>query len=665
VASNLQPAVEALVERRLVEDRIRGTPAAEVEGAAVLEATALSLWSNPRTVYLLWHLASNKLRSTISLELEAIASLREAVLAANRPAYAIRDLRQLEQARLSLLQIEGQGNLSTGGGTFQSFTKAIDTFLNKSLAPSVRVRGGTDLFMSGLEAVTAIPGLYESLVVAHTDVTERISALSVCIPNFLQSDVGTYSGVTTAVRARLVLEQVMSALETNPTPEDARELTLTLLSMKASLKAMGTRPDPTNRVSASSKVPAGRVLRIRSEDVRTTVTLFEPLLLNGGGAELIVDGHTWSMPSFPLAGYALANKACIVTDPISFPVTIPLGSTLLLAVGGVTTPVPIASGSTTLAALVGQLNVLGIHAEELYPGSNRIAIVSTSNSPSTLGVETTYVSPGGVVTQSTVHTLLGLSSRPQAASGTTDPTLVRDVLLWMTSSAVEVLLEDGALKIQDPAYSPTSTITYVINSYSGTVTGVTDTVWLEESGDAVLPAPLIDVGDYFVRSGTKYVVQVVGDYLTVSPSLSGLDASAEIYSGLVQEITDLEANLSASAQVFALVGWLAGLQSVDAAVASVLGQPSVGTINRCVGELDALSASLVVLQTSISTTLVSSATAERAVAARTLTALRERGFDRAHDFLLRGSVREIFSMDWQTASYAGDEGIASISVDEG
>jgi hypothetical protein len=141
-----------------------------------------------------------------------------------------------------------------------------------------------------------------------------------------------------------------------------------------------------------------------------------------------------------------------------------------------------------------------------------------------------------------------------------------------------------------------------------------------------------------------------------------LDWPAEIYSGLVQEVSVLSAVMQQATQTFAQDGWLSGLKLLDTELAHVLGQPNVGSINGCVQALDALAGSLQALQGAVASPLVAPATTERNTTERTLTALRERGFDRAHDFLLRGAVREIFSMDWQTASYAGEVLAAAAAV---
>lgn len=685
MASDLQPAVTALVERRLVEDRTRGTPSAELEGSAVLETAALALWSNPRMVDFLWHLARNGLLSALDAELAAVVVLREAVGWANRPAYAIRDLKPLEQARLALLQIEGQGNLNTSGGPFQTFTKAIDLFLNTALAPSVRVRGESDLVMSGSEAVATIPDLYASLVSLHSETVDRISKLAVCLQNFQQTDVGTYSGATTAVRARLSLEQVIEALSASPTATNPREMALDLLAMKASMKAMGARPDRAIKISSAARLPAGRQLRLRSEEVLAEASLPLPLTFTGASASVEVNGETSSMLSFPLDGYSLNDSPCVVSAPVVYPITVPAGGALFVALDDTVVRVPVAPGPTTLAGLVGQINALpGLHAEELHPDSGRIAIVATT--ASSIGIEATYMDGLGALDASTLYASVGFGSLPRALAGSTDPELVRDVLLWMTSGGVEVVIEEQALKIRDLGFAPTSTITYSIGSYAGTVSGVTDTVWLEEGGEAVSPVGLVDVGDYFTFDGIQRTVTAVGDFLTITPALSGLDAPAEVRSGLVQEIDILVKSLLAATAKFSAGGWLSGLAAVDAEVTRVLGQPTVGSINACLTVLGSLSADLTAVKDSIVGSISSSATSERADVGHLLSTLRERGFDRAHDFLLRGAVQEIFSMDWQTASYAGnvlasaaavatndirwpnrakDEGTEAASVDEG
>ena len=109
----IQEQVSTFLQRKLAEDKTEGTPSVQVEAAAVLDSVALNLVFSPRTVLYFAHLARNALLTLVTDELASVETLKKTIQDLGNQSYALRDLKALERAKTSLLQIETQGQVGT------------------------------------------------------------------------------------------------------------------------------------------------------------------------------------------------------------------------------------------------------------------------------------------------------------------------------------------------------------------------------------------------------------------------------------------------------------------------------------------------------------------------------------------------------------------------
>jgi hypothetical protein len=449
--TTLQMAVEALLNRTVIEDKVRGFPASEVEGAAVLDTVALTLLLQPRTAYYLYHLARNGLLAEISSEISAAQELRTYLTSVMNPSYAIRDTTLLRKADIALAQIEGQGNLSLASGPYQNFTRATDKFLEKFLSANVRTKGTTEMRIPGDEAIASLTGSLAALKDQHSVVLDRLFSLVVSLQNFSTLDLNTFLGVSASTRIRMGLSSMIDSLATDPSAAKSRDFVNELIAAKAVLRLIGAPPSASDPiVSTVLGLPYGYVLHAKTVE-EDTAYLYE-------------------------------------TDPL----------------------VPFSA-----------------------------------------------------------------------------------------------------------------------------------------------PQMFVNVGDTLQLGAVTHTVTSIDSVIHFSPISAGWEGDVVVTSNLVIAAQDVQ--LGATQALTALRGssFASSLDALDRAIAPLSGQPTVGAVEGARTVLDSLLSLLGTIHSYLSVRGDIFAPVEREAANDVLATLRQRGMGKARDFLLQGKLREVFSMNWQTASYAG------------
>lgn len=680
--SSIQDYVQSLVGRRLVEPKVRGVRPIDIEATAVLETVATTLILNPRVVLYLAHLARNGLLKTATEMLAAIDTLVSDIKDLDNQSFAISDTSSLAQARTALLQIDQQKSLNTSGGSFRKFDRAVEDFLQKQLSKNVRKVGTSTMKRPAVEAAQALPTDFVALKGLHSNLIERLYALAVGVRNFSTKEVGSLLGITASYRVRYDIEEILRALASDPTAAESRDYTVRLVAGRAALQMLGSPPNVSLPVvDTAAGLPFGYSLKAYTPaTAAATQTTDGPWAFGAGATATLSTQGVVVTKSFPLSDRDLADRAIVVGAFSAFPADIPARTHLFLDVGGTSVFVALnyteATVSMTLAEVLSAINTalgsLGEAFEFPSVGGNRVAIVA--NSPASyiafLG-SALAAHPGATSGVPSVFTnsalsQLGFNISDKGTAGANTPAFVADALVGAFSPYLQaqpagagVLISTTAtgvgadFELAAPAVLglPESRVYPVATSfrlYGGAV---------GETPSDVSSVGLVGPGDTAIVNGvTTKVASVVGADIFVEAEVPCFSGDAVVYSALVGLWDSLDAAVKAYLSKWLKSKFASNLDYLDSALAPVYGEATPaqrGDALRAIELLRTLTADLI---TSLSGPSLPNGASlgEAKIVTGILETLRERKFDRAAAMLLRCRIREVFDLDNQTASYAGE-----------
>jgi hypothetical protein len=675
---SLQDQVKSVLGRTVAEAKTRGIPNAPIESAALVESIALTLLLHPRAAIYFMLLAKNGLLSALNDELAAVDTLNQTVLDLANQSYIITDVSSLEQARTALLQLERAEKVSPSSSTFKRFDSNVSDFLNKQLAPNVKKQGSTSMLRPAAEAKLDFPVDLASLKDVHADVLDRLYAIVVGLDNFLSSPLSTILGITTATRARVDIEQMLL----NPDPASSRDMATTLVANRAALKVLGSAPSPMEPVLSGS-LPAGYVLKIKSDSAKAkkSQTVSPPTFPVGAALNLSTVSIVRSA-NFPQTTTDLQNQGHLVSNVISFPVTIPAGYSIFLTftkVDGSTISykVPL-SASMVLADVIAAINSTvgtdGTASEYIAPGSSRIII--WANAPNvSLTIDSSYVDTNfagsglPAVFTNSAHDLLGFVAGQQSSIlGTTPLSTIADAIALYWPDAATVSLNGSLLEVTGVDSSPGAYL-----SFTGTAAdslGLTG-IWKATSKslrlygtvngvptDPVDPIILLQLGDQVsISTGVSLVEGLSPSRVTMTDALPTVDEVPSADSAVSLAWQVLISGVKSYLPTWVSSGYQQDLSTLDRILAPLNASAGPAQVNAATNALAALRSKLVELKAVVNDSSAflpdNAATEERQIVAGILTSLAERKFDRAIDLFLRGKLQEALGVDHQTASFSG------------
>jgi hypothetical protein len=703
---SLQDHVQSLIGRTVAEQKIVGTNASDVEARAVLESIALNLLLQPRAVLYLAHLARNGLLSIVNQELAAIDTLSKTVSDTANSTFLPSSTLHLDRARTALLQMETLEKIDSKGKDFQRFDVSINDFLEKNLSKSVRRKGSPDLVRPDTEAAVDLTTDFSTLVALHEELNQRLYALSVGIENFSSSPLGTILGLSTAYRARLDIEDIISIIDSGESGNQARDIAIRLIGDRSAVKALGNLPTLSGSlVNTATGLPAGYSLKAQSDFATAVATsvagpwVFAP----SATAAVTVNGVTLTKTHFPQTAIHLDNRAFIVTSPAVFfpffPITMPAGKWLFLhlrratpAAGFVLQPegdylrqvrVAFSAGPITLTTFLNDLNTAlgadGTAAEYLQVNTGRIIIIGEANitsirvaamvqEPST----TTLGDPH--IFDSSLHDVMGLEVGQVGVSGSTPVEIVLDALNLYFSSLIEATAtENQEVRFETiddvqgtqmtlalpAAMSVNGTFSAVSNSIKlyGTINGKEPVAVPGDLPTPVDPGPLMDVQDLFTGPTGQAIIQgLTTTRIILDTALPTFDGDVSVSSALVEQIFALDKSVQAYLADWLKTKFAQDLSSIDRAIAALSGKITPATRQEVQTLLTDLKNNVTGLATALSVGPVSSSmgTDERRLVSGIINTLTERKYDRALSQLLRLQVQEFFEMTGETASFGGN-----------
>jgi hypothetical protein len=674
----VQEQISTLLQRNLVEDKTRGTPSVQVEAAAVMDSVALNFVFNPRTVLYFAHLARNALFRLVDVERLTALALMQTVRDLGNQSFALRELKALERAKTSLLQIETQGQILSTEGAFQGFDSAAKEFLDKQLSKNVRRQGTSSLVRPSVEAAATLPSEYATVTALHSQVAARLKYLMRGVREFSISSLAGTLGINAAFRVRKDVESIITDLEADPTAAGSREYAVRLSAARTALRLLGTPPgifDP--KVSTTKSLPYGYSLSGASaassfEQISSTP---EPWSVPFGTVfQYTVGPVAGVFPIYSLT-YALDSTPSM-RSPASPGYNIPPQGGLFFDMGGGTTFRVVINDTSSwffktpgdvVAAINAQASayVVARVVPQNIPGAiillDSVGISSLTMSPfrltDTISVPHSGSTSGSpTVWTNSARTLLGLPEGSDDGVRTAS-----DMAAYLNGCfGVSFFSSENAHLVARVPLAPGQTASIVAPgifasvppapAYSAEVSLVGTYL-----GKAIAPpAPsLVSRGDVLTAStGTSKVSSATGSTVLLEDVLPVFEGPIAVESGLVKMWQSLQLALDAFSGAWAKGG---SVDRMDSTIASLYSSPTPARRNDAIKALQVLVDTLESLQTVLSSSPLSSdVSAERAIAEGIMSTLTERKFDRAQSFLLQGRFVEVFSLDWQTASFSGE-----------
>ena len=417
------------------------------------------------------------------------------------------------------------------------------------------------------------------------------------LDNFCMS---TMLGLSTATRARTDIEDMISSLEEDPSAVLARDMAIRLISDRAALKVIGSLPDFSEPVvSSDDALPRGYELKAASEPAPATVTSLPGPFVLPVGAQLTtsINGGAPSTYFIPQPGFDLQNRACLVSDAVTFPVTVPAYHYLFLVIdksdgtqqsyrvnlNDTASPVSVSKASfislinSALGADGGALEFIGSGTNRVLiyahagssPTQDRLSVGASHSEPSTstIGVNSVYYT--------TDPSQFGLNVGQSGDRGTTRAQLIVDAFNWLFSGVLTAVMNtDGSFTVSSVASDTGTFFTFTapaVLGISGTISALVSQLRLYGSvygveTDPVDASTLADVGDVVITpSGTSTIASFDNGLIVLEDALNSFDGPITINSILAQMGQALDDLVDAFLPIWGATKFSDDLNTLDAA----------------------------------------------------------------------------------------------------
>lgn len=718
-ARSISNQVGSLLQRRVAEQKTRGTPSSDVEAAALFESIAIAFLTNPRAALYVAHLARNGLLTTANQELAQIDELSSAIRDLTNVTFAVKDTSALQRAKISLLQIEQQQKINAASSSFKKFQTSVNDFLIQQLAPNVRRPGTTDLTRPGAEASGDMATAFTALEGLHATLLDQLYALAVGVENFLASPLSLIIGQTTSARIRADLDDLIATFKTDDSGGTSRDAVIRLLSSTAAMETLGTFPSVLAPVIDSvQSLPQGYSITAELDEAFPTSTSNPgPFSPSSSAGLTVTTTSTITASLFPQTDFDIASSSYIVGALVGFPVSINPGESLFLKVGALPSFNPTfslqadgtytstdptlgagwvlevngnyaktvrlnlnAGGSAVSLSLSTVLGIVNsdpssffLASEYVRSGTSRIVIASSSPSLDFLTIVPAHTEPststvGAVnVFTSSAHAKLGFTLGQMGTPNSLSVIYVRDALSLVFSSLVSTRLNsDGSLSLTSLDGSPSSVMTVSglfasVIGIDGVFKGSSASMFLKGSvlgvaTDPISPISLLDVGDTVITpAGSSTVAGVTNEAVLLANTLPTFDGNITVVSSLLLAWQTFDPAVQAFLSEWLAADFSKDLTTIDRLIAPLAGSATPAQQNAALNGLAALRSKVSDLVTALSAgpLLATAASKEKSLVQGVIATLLERKYDRALQLLLRCQLQELFTSDWQTASFGG------------
>lgn len=683
-------AVRKFLERQVVVDREDQASDSAEEVQASLESVAVAFLLSPQVALYFVLLAKNALQQNIQSDIDIIDYLIKATDDVENPDTQITDTSDLVEAQAALVEVDRLGRLGSDVKAYDRYSSAVNRFLDRRLASSLKRRRRNEFERSGFEAKQDLFRVLAAFEPVHSLLSSKLSTLSNSITDFESVDLTRIVSTRTVSKVRTSLQKVLKTI-TNGTSSKT-VVALELLAGAAALQSISNVRKIFDPLVDTGTFPTGREIRVSAEPAKARARGTEVDLTydlsgvsppwvfamtvdpeNGGGTPFSVtlphasaSGRAWVASARADDGFGnftitddklyvqLEGPAPTYPDPV--------------VIVTVTLPTGVQTFSTLVSTIDSALSAGGYgNCVELAPNSFRFLIYGDSAvTKITLrsAIQGSFDISGNYTASDPVanETLGFVDDQESRDIGLFTPEELADLLgLNITGATFEAV--DNALEIESDLESVDSSLLFSAGvadelGFSGEVRSEPSYLVLVEDGEEVDPTSLgltagsmvavIDLDDTS-RSINDPIASFDGTHMVFESSLPlpRVDSqTVRVVSPLVQAVQT----------VLGIVRPYVGTFDDDSIafqrlLSPLLSRPTLAQVNDAKSGLQEVRARLDTLRTDLMAVTVREDQTEFVTVARSIIAsLEERGLDRAVDLLAEGSFSSFFSLTSEIAS---------------
>jgi hypothetical protein len=687
-------AVKKFLERDTVVSRTEEDYDQGEEVTAILEAAAISFLLSPQSALTLVLMAKNQLQQIVSKDIELLDFIDRAINDVDNPDIQISDLSDLTEASTALVEIDRIGSFQSDTKAFTRYNDAINRFLDQQLAKSLKRRRRGEFERSGLEARQDLSNGLSLFGSTHEVLIEVLTNLVSSVDNFRSVDLTKLVSQKTVSRVRTSLQKVQRGFQKNSISKTSAAIEL--MAGAASLQSISKERDVYDPTLETGVFPAGRDIRISSEPTAAfAITPLDTYSISGlsiAALHFKVD-EIGSNPFTGNFGY-FVDSVYVQSDVFSGDtITLPGGPLKLylhIEGGGVpefefdlsTYGGSVSAITLSIDLLIALLPDAQVALGTTFDGRHYFIIVAINPAVTQIIVKESgqgSVSGGGTLTPAdpSGHASLHFGANQTSVSGAfvTREALVRDFNLNAGNRLVATLIDipdvGPGVKVSSLSTNPDSSIRFltttpVVYGFPYTLnTAQPQAFLLTENDQNIDPQSVgVFVGSRIFmiddfdgqRSGAFIVTAIDGNRIICDGVLArGKNKPVKVLAPAVASVQDLL--LHSTSFVSSFNNDVRDLQRVTAPLLSP--QPTPAQIADAKKVVAAIKTKLTnedadglldVLQTIV----VRDDQSDFAQTAKTiLTALEERGLDKATDLLKSGKFSDFFALGTESASKSG------------
>lgn len=675
---DIKNSVGKFLKRQSITPTADNTANTADEIKAVLETVATAFLLYPQAALTIILNAKNSLQQIVQADLAVLEFMLSAINDLNNVDVPINDSSDLIEAQTALIELDRLGRVNSSIQAFVHYQTAINRFLDKQLAPTIK-RNGTKTFeRTGAEANQDLFNILSQFVATHQVMISLLKSLHNSVEDFRSVNLTNIVSSTTISRVRSSLTKIKTRIDSNSISKTTTAIEL--LSGAASLASISNTTDIFNPVIQTGILPNDTSLVVLAEDVKATVV--------STAGPWTIGSSTWrfigtidplsSSPkpfNFQIPGPGASARAYISSESLTPVLSIPTTSKLYLNFNGVSSiefEIPLTTGgSVAITTLVSDINTaLGVNGSCIInPGTNGFlifgapSIISITVRSSSTGITGTYN------TGASAHAILGF------VSGQTSLPIGQFNSETLAAS-IRHQLPGGSVNVEGDRVRITSTLSDSTRSslffndigtnavqdsfgFSGNIEPIPSFLEIFDQNTSVIQDPA-NVGVYVgsiltteespaVHGSTvrilnnEPVIDIQGTRLFFNPNvlLPRRTTNITMTSTIVSTVQEFIRDLNKYTNLFD--GDISAIQRILSPLISKPAESQLKDAKRVLQDVRNRIQTLLALLTSV---IVRSDHSQfYSIAVQILSSLEERGLDRAHELLSSGQFSLFFSLD--------------------
>jgi len=675
-----QQAVGKFLQRQSVTPQADNQANTADEITAVLETIAMAFLLYPQAALTIVMSAKNSFQQVVRADLDVVEFILTALRDVENRDIAITDTSDLIEAQTALVELDRIGRIDVELQAFGRYQEAIERFLDKQLAPTLKRNGTKTLERTGDEAREDIFSILSQFSAAHGIMISLLSALQKSIDDFRSVNLTNLVSALTLTRVRASLTRVRSRIQAGSISKTTAAIEL--LSGAASLSAISNTGDLFDPTLQTDVIPANTSINTRPEDVKATALSTDGPWTLGATPWNFVGTMDPLAPSpqpfsFEIPGAGASGRAYVSSEELTATLNIPVNSHLYLHfTGSATTEFQIAlttGPAVPIATLISDIDGgLGVHGDCIQnPGTFGFLIFGSALVTSIV-VRTESSGVPSLLTDPSAHLLLGFidnqtslpvnqfnaeslaaAIRNQLPSGvvSVEGDAVRITSELVNSDVSSLFFDDGAASSVQNSFGFTGT-TEAQPSYLELVDG--ETVQVPENlgvfiGSVVTSAEAPSISGSSVRTlNNQPIIDIQGTQIFFGPGivLPRRTLSSTVISPVVAAAQTLVRDLTPYVGTFD-----EDVEKVQRILSPIISKPTKAQIGDARRVLEDVQTRLESLLDFLQTIVVRTDRSQfGSVATQVISSLEERGLDRAQELLSSGQFSVFFSLTSANAS---------------